>query len=301
LYLCATAHVEPVSEELLSGKLAPFMIVGSEMGPQARDEQASRLGARWKQGWEQRADLVGALVQRDIKVRYKGSWLGVVWGLATPLSQLLVFVFLFRGVVRLDIPHYPAYVFSALLAWNWFQSSLHGAVGSLVEGRGLVRRPGFPPAVLPAVSVATNFIHYLLALPVLVPFLLLDGLEVTPYVLFLPVVLALQFLFTLGLGYLIAVANVVARDSQQVLTLALMLLFYLTPIFYDADSVPLEFRWILLANPLALLMDAHRAVLLRGELPSAASLLALSLITFVTFQVGYTVFKRANQRLVEEL
>lgn len=271
------------------------------MGQAGRHEQASKPGASLKERWEQRADLVVALVQRDIKVRYKGSWLGVVWGLVTPLSQLLVFVFLFRGVVRLDIPHYPAYVFSALLAWNWLQSSLYGAVGSLVDGRGLIRRPGFPPAVLPAVSVATHLIHYLLALPVLVPFLLLDGLKLTPYALLLPVVLALQFVFTLGLGYLIAVANVIARDSQQVVTLGLMLLFYLTPIFYDAASVPANFRWVLLANPVALLIDAHRAVLLRGELPSAASILGLLLITMLLFQVGYTVFKRATQRLVEEL
>jgi lipopolysaccharide transport system permease protein len=251
--------------------------------------------------WQHRVDLLRGLVARDLKVRYKGSFLGIAWGLVTPLAQLLVFVLVFRGVVQLDIPHYATFVFSGILAWNWFQSSLYGSASSLMDGRGLIRRPGFPAAVLPAVTVTTNLIHYLLALPILVPFMLYDGVSLTSAVCLLPLLLAIQFALTLSLAYLVAISQVAFRDTQQLLGLVMMLLFYLTPIFYDSSSVPAQYRWLYQLNPLVHLIDAHRAVLLRGELPSLQLLGGLTLAASVLLFFGYRAFKRASHRLAEEL
>src|SRR5436190_23207694 len=108
-----------------------------------------------------RRDLLRELVGRDLKLRYKRSMLGMAWALINPLMQLVVFTFLFRKVVRLDIPHYSSYVFSGVLAWNWFQTSLYMGAGAIVDNRELIRRPRFPAAVLPAVTISTNLIHYL--------------------------------------------------------------------------------------------------------------------------------------------
>jgi lipopolysaccharide transport system permease protein len=120
-------------------------------------------------------DLVRELVARDMKVRYKGSALGIVWSLANPLMQLVVFHFIFRLVLQLNIPRYSSFAFSGMLAWSWFQASLLDASGSMLNNRELIKRPGFPVAILPVVAVTTHLIYFLLTLPILMLFLSLGA------------------------------------------------------------------------------------------------------------------------------
>lgn len=248
-----------------------------------------------------RRDLLRELVGRELKLRYKRSVLGMAWALVNPLMQLVIFTFLFRKVVRLDIPHYSSYVFSAVLAWNWFQTSLYMGAGAIVDNRDLIRRPGFPATVLPAVTISTNLIHYLLALPVLLVFMWLDKVPLNATLLALPPLILVQFILTLGLVYIIATSQVTFRDTQHLLGVALMLLFYLTPIFYQASSVPDRYRLIYQVNPMVHLIDAYRALLIRGELPSPGPMLALCVLSAGLLYVGYTLFTRASYRFVEEL
>ena len=120
-------------------------------------------------------DLLREMVIRDMKLRYKRSVLGILWSLLNPLIQMLVFTFLSRGVLSLDIPNYPSFVFTGVLAWNWFQRALSLTAGAITGNRELIRRPGFPTAILPVATVATHLIHFLLALPILLLFLAFGG------------------------------------------------------------------------------------------------------------------------------
>jgi lipopolysaccharide transport system permease protein len=257
---------------------------------------------RWHfPGLQHRLDLIVGLVNRDLKVRYKGSLLGIAWGLVTPLAQLLVLVLVFRGVVRLKVPHYASYVFSGVIAWNWLQSSLLSAATSLMEGRGLLRRPGFPAAVLPAATVTGNFVHYLLALPILLTLLVLDGVSFTPSILLLPLLLLIQFAFTLGLALFVAVSQVIFRDTQQLLSLVLMLTFYLTPVFYESSAVPEQYRWLYRLNPLVHLMDEYRAVLIDGSAGNGTVLLFLAAGSGALLWSSYRFLLHSRHQLVEEL
>lgn len=246
-------------------------------------------------------DLLRELVGRELKLRYKRSVLGIAWSLLVPLAQLLVFVFLSRAVLRLDIPHYPLFVFSGLLAWNWFQSSLLLATSSVTDNRTLIRRPGFPAAILPAVTVMTGLIHYLLALPVLLVFALITGVAFTPALLALPGLIALQFGLILALSYLLASLHVTFRDLQHLLGISLTLLFYLTPVFYSPDNIPAQYRAVLQANPLATLLGAQRRVLIDGAWPQWPPLLLLGAVTLGLLVLGHAVFTRASGRFVEDL
>ena len=246
-------------------------------------------------------DLLRELVARDIKLRYKGSILGVAWSLLNPLSQLLVFSFIFEYVLPLNIANYSSFLFTGLLAWSWFQAALFAAATVIVDGRSLIRRPGFPAAILPIVSVATNLVHFLLALPVLLAFLLLSGIPLKASVLLLPALIALQAAFTVGLAYFVATFHVTFRDTQHLIGVFLLLFFYLTPIFYDATFVPEQFQSLYHLNPLLHLLDAYRAVLLRGEMPEPEPLLVLACLSTVLLFLGYRVFLRASYRFVEEL
>jgi lipopolysaccharide transport system permease protein len=246
-------------------------------------------------------DLVRALVARDMTLRYKRSVLGIFWSLANPLAQMLVFTFLFHRVLPLDIPNYSVFVFSGLLAWTWFQTSITLAATAITGNRELLSQPGFPSAVLPVVTVTTNLTHFLLELPVLLIFLLLSGVPPTPAYAALLLVIGLQFLWNLGLAYLIATWNVTFRDTQHLIALLLLLLFYLTPVFYDGTAVPEAYRALYRLNPMVHLVEAYRAILLRGEVPSLKVLVALTILSGALLWLGGRIFTRASDRFVEEL
>ncbi|WP_075062142.1 ABC transporter permease [Ornatilinea apprima] len=246
-------------------------------------------------------DLVLEMISRDLKLRYKGSLLGVIWSLLLPLTQLLVFTFLFRRVIQLDIPNYPIFVFIGVLAWNWFQTSLVAASGSITDNRDLIKRPGFPTLLLPVITVATNLIQFLLALPVLLVFLYLSGGQLTLAFLLLPLILLIQFLFTVSLGYLTATFQVSFRDTQHLLGVVLLLLFYLTPVFYDAGFVPTRFLPIYRLNPMMHIIGAYRNILSKGEPPDFAAIGIVFAASALLLWIGLAVFRRASDTFVEEL
>jgi lipopolysaccharide transport system permease protein len=257
------------------------------------------LSRRWRLTYLR--DLLRELVARDMKVRYKGSALGIGWSLMNPLMQLVVFHFIFRVVLQLNIPRYSSFAFSGMLAWTWFQASLLDASGSMLNNRELIKRPGFPVAILPVVAVTTHLIYLLLALPILMLFLIIGGSGVKPMILVLPLIMAVQFVLTLGLGYLAAIANVMFRDAHYLLGVSLQLLFFLTPVFYDASSVPQRYQALYQLNPMVHLVGAYRGVLLEGRFPVGFAMLAISGLAAGLLYVGLRTFMRASYRYAEEV
>lgn len=246
-------------------------------------------------------DLLRELVARDMKLLYKRSFLGVAWTLINPLLQLMVFAFVFQLVLPISIDHYSSFVFTGLLVWTWFQNSLFQATGVIIGNRALVRQPGFPNAILPVVITTTGLIHFLLALPVLIVFLLIDGIELKPVVLFLPILQALQFAFTVSLAYVLAALNVTFRDTQHTLGVLLQLFFYLTPIFYDIQNVPTDYQSLYFLNPMVPIVTAYRAILIQGMPPNWFPLLVIALVIVVCLPIGLYYFRRQSDRFVEEL
>jgi len=249
------------------------------------------------------ADLLRELVVRDIKVRYKRSVLGIAWSLVNPLMLLLVFYFLFHMVLTVETPggRYSSFAFTGMLAWSWFQLSVVQGAGAITGSRELIRLPGFPLPILPVVIVTTNLIHFLLALPVLLLLLVVTGAGLQTTTLALPVLLVLQFVLTLGIAYIVATANVICRDTQHILSVLLQLLFFLSPIFYDSSIVPARYQTLYLLNPFAHLIDAYRAILLRGTLPDGMVLLVLGVLAICLLYAGLKIFLCVSYRFVEEL
>jgi lipopolysaccharide transport system permease protein len=246
-------------------------------------------------------DLLRELVVRDMKLRYKRSLLGLTWSLLNPLVQLLVFHFIFSLVLPLNIPNYALFLFTGILVWSWFQSSLSASTGAIVDNRELIRRPGFPVAVLPIVTVTTNLIHFLFALPILLIFLVLMGIPLTGALLALPLVIILQFLLILAITYFLATFHVTFRDTQYLVGISLLLGFYLTPIFYTVDNLPARYQAIYNLNPLVHLLGAYRSILIDGTLPDLIPLLVLGILSLTLLLVGYRIFMNASYNFAEEL
>lgn len=257
--------------------------------------------ARDKRRWIHARDLLYELVARDMKLRYKRSVLGVAWSLVTPLAQMLVFSFLFTRVISLDIPNYPLFVLAGLLPWNWFTISVVQGAISIVENRELVKLPGFPAAILPAVTVTAHLLHFLLALLLLILFTAILGTRLTAAVAALPVVILSQFALTLGLAFLAAASHVRFRDTQHILNILLPLALFLAPVFYDSRAIPASYQLFYHLNPIVHLLAAYRAVLIRGELPNLFSLLILAVVTGSFLLLCYGIFKKASGHFDEDL
>jgi lipopolysaccharide transport system permease protein len=246
-------------------------------------------------------DLLWELVSRGIKIRYKGSSLGILWSLIYSLTQLFIFNFMFRSVLGNSISDYPSYIFIGVLAWSWFQSSLFQGIDAFAANRELVGRPGFPVFILPIITILTNLIDFLIAVPFLLIFVVIGGGQLTSALLFLPAVTLLQFLLTLNLSYLFAILQVSFRNIGHFLNVMLRLGFFLTPVFYDTVIVPERYRQIYMLNPIVHLLNAYRTVILEGELPDFLALYFIGGLSIVLFPLIYRLFCNARFRFLEEL
>jgi lipopolysaccharide transport system permease protein len=149
--------------------------------------------------------------------------------------------------------------------------------------------------------VTTNLIHFLLALPLLMLFLIFDGTGLGSMVVLLPAVIGIQFALTLGLAYLVAAGNALFRDIKHLVAVLLQLLFFMTPVFYHADMVPERYQSLYRLNPMVHLLEAYRAMLLEGVWPSPTVLLALGTLSAALLVLGYKLFIHVNYRFVEEV
>lgn len=247
------------------------------------------------------ADLIRELVVRDIKLRYKRSLLGLGWSLLNPLLQFVVFYAVFRWIIPVNVPDFAVFLLIGILAWNWFAASLNFGCVVITDNASLLRQPGFPAAMLPIIAVATNLVNFVLALPVLAVALLLTGHAFTPAVATLPVVIAVQFLLTLSAVYVLSALHVTFRDTQYVLGVLLLLGLYLSPVFYSAQLVPVEWQGWFALNPLVHVLDAYRVVLIHGRYPDMAALLAVAAVSVVILAITYRVFVRSSRSFIEEI
>jgi homopolymeric O-antigen transport system permease protein len=248
----------------------------------------------------QRRDLLRELVVRDMKLRYKRSYLGIAWTLVNPLMQLLVYTFVFHVLFRVNTPYYTSNVFVGIIAWAWFQAAVLESTVSILANRDLIRQPGFPAALLPNVTVGTHLLHFLLAFPILFGLAVVSGIPITGALVWLPLVILVQYVLTLSFSLLAACVHVNFRDTQYLLGVFLMLGFFLTPILYDVSMVPERYRTLYQLNPMTHLVGAYRAVLIRGWRPDLVSLGVVAVVSLVLLRLFYLLFRRASATFAEE-
>jgi ABC-type polysaccharide/polyol phosphate export permease len=246
-------------------------------------------------------DLLRHLVWRDFSLRYKQSVLGILWSLLLPVAQLLVMVFLFQSVVPLNIDAYPAFVFCALLPWGWFSGCLGSSGGLFLGNRDLVRHPNFVPVRLAIVNTLSNLITYLAALPILLLVLVAYGRPITFALLLFPVLMLIQATLTIGLSLIIATLNVFFRDVQHIVTVSLLLLFYLTPVFYRPQSVAAKYHLVYEINPIAVLIQGYRDIFFNGTYPAWGPMLLAAVVSVVVYGLGVIVYNYQQHELIDTI
>ncbi len=245
-------------------------------------------------------ELVLHLVKREIDATHRMTVLGWAWPVARQLAQLAVLVFIFGSVLRLGIKDFPVFVFSGLIAWTWFASGIAAATGSLIDQRHLLYQPRLPPAVLPIVAIVVPLVDVLMALPVLAVMLIFgEGIPWTA--VFIPLLILAQLLLMSGVAWLVAAGSVFFRDIPNLVTVGLMIMFYLTPVFYGLHSVPAKYVGLLKLNPMATVVEFYRALLLGQPYPGVWTIFYAAAFSLILAGIGYRVFVHVEHRFVDNL
>lgn len=251
-------------------------------------------------GFRRLRELVAHLFVRELAIAHRGTLLGWTWPLVRLLVQLGVLVFIFGHVVDLNIPDYPVFVLTGLIPWIWFSTGITNASSSLIARRDLVFQPNCPPLVLPVVSVGAPAFDVAVALPLLAALTVAAGTLQWTVVLLLPL-FAVQLVLMLGIAWIVAPVSAYLRDVPNLVAVTVLILFYLTPVFYAISRVPERFHDVLLANPIGTLIESYRAVTLGDPFPPVGAFVAVVVGSFAIAAVGLWVFRRLEGGLVDEL
>ena len=248
--------------------------------------------------------LFEQMVRRELRAKYKGSALGVVWYLINPLVLMAVYALLFSTLLgAVDIEDYPLFLFVGLIVWLFFSQALLTAATSLVDQASLVSKVRFPRATVPAAVVAVQLVPLLVLLALVVPVAVAVRGALDPALLLLVPVVVCLFAFALGLSLAVSVAHAHFRDVQPVLSAALLPWFFVTPIFFRLEDLPglanhptaeAILRW---GNPVAPFIEAVRAVLYDGVAPSAATLGFVLGVSALALAGGLALFRRLEPEL----
>jgi lipopolysaccharide transport system permease protein len=245
--------------------------------------------------------LIYNLVLRDLKVKYKGSTLGFLWSLLNPLLMIVVYTVAFKYVMKIKVPNFPIFLFSALLPWNFLSSTLSMGVTSITENSNLVKKVYFPREVLPLSIVLVNLFHFCLSFLVLIPALLFFKIIPGFSFLFLVVIVFFQTLFVLGLTLLVSALDVYYKDVKHFLEVLLNLWFWLTPIIWPLNLVPEKLQDYVYLNPFTAFVQAYRDIILDNRFPKPLILTILMVTGILVFFLGALVFQKKQRRFAEEI
>jgi ABC-type polysaccharide/polyol phosphate export permease len=261
-----------------------------------------------------RRRLVRYLVQADAKKKGADTFLGNLWWIMDPLLQMGVYVVFVSLILSVKTPDYPLFILSAILPWKWFNSSLTDAAGSVVSQDKLIKQIQFPKIVLPVAATTAGVVGFLFGLIPLAGIMLLYGHRISPFVLLIPVIAFVQYVFTLGMAFLVSAVNVFFRDLGNVLRHVLRLWFYLSPALYSMSTLDASntfqsnpvLRTVAHANPFAVLFESYRAVIYGKpngppHAPDFQSLLLLLGASVLLIALGAVVFKRLEPTFAKVL
>lgn len=241
------------------------------------------------------------LVLKDFRVRYRNMSLGVFWSVLNPLIMMLIMTFVFTKIFKNNIPKFPVFLLCGLIPFNFFAQAWSAGTNSLIESAGLVKRVPIPREVVPISSVLSTCLHLLIQIGILLTFTLAYGYGVNRNWLWLPLVWGFEVLFVLGLVLACSAIDVYLRDMRYVVESTTLVLFYLVPIFYDINLVPLEYRELYLWNPVTALVVALRRILIEGVAPGGSLMRNLSIASIFALAGGWMIFRALHRRFYDHL
>lgn len=249
--------------------------------------------------WEHLWDLVVILTQKEMKSRYKNSALGYVWSVANPLMFAIIYYVVFGQIMKVPIEHYAVFLMAGLLPWHWLANSLSAAPHIFLANATLIKKIRFPRNVLVVSYVLNEGIHFVLSIPVIMGFLLVNGMSPSwSWLIGIPLLLAAEFVIVYGIAVTLASLNLFFRDLERLTALLITVLFFLTPITYSSGMAPAPYASLLYANPVAPLIESWRELFMHGHL-SWLWIGSCYLSALGTFLIGSFVYWKMSPKFAE--
>lgn len=246
-------------------------------------------------------EILRALVQKELKVKYKRSALGFFWSLITPVALTGIYLFVFIYVYHVPQKDFILFLLSGLLPWNYFNMSVLAATTSLVDNGPLIRKVYFQRLLLPLSSVFANLINFLMGLLILMAIVAISGKPLWTQLHWLFIAVIMETVLLTGISLILSVGNVYFRDIQQIISILMLVIFFATPVVYPLEKVPARFRPFIEANPMTAVVEVYRAALFKIGMPDLRVVaVGLVEILFICL-LGIVVFRRTSSQLAKEV
>ncbi len=256
---------------------------------------------RFKELWQYR-EFLRTNVKKDIRGKYKASFLGVLWSFINPLLQVLVYAIVFPYIMRVQTPHYLVFLICGIIPWTWFITSMSTGTTCITNNSNLIKKVYFPREILPISSVTSGMVNFAISCIIILIFALIDGVGISWHIIFLPLIAIVQYIVQLAFVFLTCAFNVYVKDVEYMVNFLLNLAFYATPILYNVDMFKgSKFAFIFKINPIAYIVESYRKIFYTHEIPNCRELGMLLIISLLALSICYSVFKKLEKRFAEEI
>ena len=246
-------------------------------------------------------ELLKTNVKKEIRGKYKNSFLGVLWSFLNPLLQIIVYAIVFQVILKNPKENYAIFLCCGLIPWTFFSSSITRSAFTMIENGNIIKKVYFPREILPISIVTSETVNFMISTIIILGFVLFGGLGISKYIIFYPLVLLAQYILLIGISLIVSSISVYVRDLQHLIGVAMQLLFYATPIVYATDTIPENFRWILNLNPMTYIINGYRDVFYNKEMIDIIPLALLILISIAVCGIGYIIFNKLQKGFAEQL
>lgn len=247
-------------------------------------------------------ELLKTNVKKEIRGKYKGSFLGILWSFVNPLLMTLVYAIVFPFLLKSTEPHYVTFIIIGILPWTWFTNTIALGTVSILGNAGIIKKVYFPREILPISVVTSGMINFLISCLIIAIFLICSGIGFSPYIFFLPIIVLVQYLFSLGIVFITSAIDIYIRDLEYIVNFFVTMLFYATPILYSPEMfASTKIYSLIKLNPMGIIINAYRDIFFYKQIPNLTSLGILMLVCFLFCGLGYCLFKKLAKGFAEEV
>lgn len=245
-------------------------------------------------------ELLKTNIKKEIRGKYKGSFLGVLWSFLNPLLMVLVYALVFPYVMRIQEDNYLIFLIVAIIPWNFFTTVVTQGCNCVWINGGIIKKVYFPREILPISVVGAGLVNFFISCLIIFVFILFSGVGFSWHLLWLPLIAIIQALFSLGLLFVLSAINVYVRDIEYIVNFFVMLLFYGTPILYSTSMFPSSISWVLYLNPMTHLIEAYRNIMYYHTSPGI-SIFFVGILAVLLCMIGYFIFRKLEKGFAEEV
>lgn len=245
--------------------------------------------------------LLKSNVRKEIRGKYKGSFLGVLWSFVNPLLTTLVYAIVFPFILKNAQDHYTTFIVIAVLPWNWFTTVISQGTSTILINGNILKKVYFPREILPISINVSGLINFLVSCLIIGIFLICSRIGFSWYILFLPLIILVQFILLQGIIFITSSINVYVRDLEYIMNFLIAMLFYGTPVLYSMNMFPEKIQTILRLNPMTTIIESYRDIFFYQQMPDFISLGLVFIFSLVILFIGVKVFDKLEKGFAEEL